>query len=142
MRLRPFRRTLQASTERRLPPPQTTSGSPGEPVVGGRCLCGHPGDVQQSFVTWHETATGRHRAATSSGRTWTATSDDPRAGRWAATSEDPEPEQLAGDHESLDLARPLPDLGQLRVAHEPLHRVVGDVAVSAVDLDRGVRCPG
>ena len=47
----------------------------------------------------------------------------------------------AGDDQALDLAGPLPDLGQLGVAHEALHRVVRHVAVAAVDLDRVVGRP-
>src|SRR5215218_9190982 len=53
--------------------------------------------------------------------------------------DDPQFEELAGDDQSLDLARPLPDLGELGVAHEPLDLVLLDVAVPAVDLDPGVR---
>ena len=52
------------------------------------------------------------------------------------------PRILPGDDQALDLARPLADLGQLRVAHEALDRIVGRVAVAAVDLDRGVRGAG
>src|SRR6476659_8649702 len=43
---------------------------------------------------------------------------------------------LAGDHEPLDLLRPLVNLRDLRVAHEPLDRVLPDVAVAAEDLHR------
>src|ERR687895_875206 len=43
---------------------------------------------------------------------------------------------LARDHQSLNLRRSLVDLEQLGVAHELLHRVLLDVAVSAEDLDR------
>ena len=42
------------------------------------------------------------------------------------------------DDEPLDLARPLSDLGQLGVAQVALDRVLGHVAVAAVDLDRGM----
>src|SRR3954454_564619 len=42
----------------------------------------------------------------------------------------------AGDHDALDLVRALVDLGDLRVAHHPLHRVLVDVAVAAEDLHR------
>src|SRR3954471_13565268 len=42
----------------------------------------------------------------------------------------------AGDHDPLDLVRALVDLGDLRVAHHPLHRVLVDVAVAAEHLDR------
>src|SRR4051795_1333566 len=52
----------------------------------------------------------------------------------------------AGDHEALDLVRALVDLGDLRVAHHPLDRVLVDVAVPAEHLHgldrhrhRGVR---
>ena len=38
---------------------------------------------------------------------------------------DPQAEDLAGDDEPLDLARPLADLGQLGVAQEALDRVLG-----------------
>ena len=48
---------------------------------------------------------------------------------------------LAGDHEPLDLVRPLVDLGDLRVAHHPLDRVLLHVAVAAEDL-HGVRRHG
>src|SRR5437588_412474 len=43
---------------------------------------------------------------------------------------------LAGDHEPLDLLRPLVDLRDLRVAHEALDGVFPDVAVAAEDLHR------
>ena len=59
----------------------------------------------------------------------------------AVESDDPQPQDPARDHEPLDLARPLPDLGELRVAQEALDLVLLDVAVAAVDLDRGVRRP-
>src|SRR6266568_7774138 len=52
--------------------------------------------------------------------------------------DDAQVQQLSSDHEPLDLARPLPDLSQLRVAQEALNLVFLDVAVAAVDLDRGV----
>src|SRR3954453_7393664 len=42
----------------------------------------------------------------------------------------------AGDHDPLDLVRALVDLGDLRVAHHPLHWVLVDVAVAAEDLHR------
>src|SRR5215469_16139511 len=45
-------------------------------------------------------------------------------------------QHLAGDHEPLDLLRPLVDLRDLRVAHEALDRVLLDVAVAAQDLYR------
>src|SRR4051812_34910793 len=41
-----------------------------------------------------------------------------------------------GDDDPLDLVRALVDLGDLRVAHHPLHRVLVDVAVAAEHLDR------
>src|SRR5206468_3682944 len=41
---------------------------------------------------------------------------------------------LARDHEPLDLLRSLVDLGDLRVAHEALGRVLLDVAVATEDL--------
>ena len=44
--------------------------------------------------------------------------------------------QRAGDHEALDLVRALVDLGDLRVAHHALDRVLVDVAVAAEHLDR------
>src|SRR4029453_6812015 len=44
-------------------------------------------------------------------------------------------EDLARDHEPLNLRRPLIDLEQLRVAHELLDRVLLDVAVTPEDLD-------
>src|SRR4051794_11605759 len=43
-------------------------------------------------------------------------------------------QEVAGDHQSLDLARPLADLADLGVAHHALHRVFGGVAVAAVHL--------
>ena len=52
--------------------------------------------------------------------------------------DDAQAEDPAGDHEPLDLARPLADLGQLGVAQVALDLVLLDVAVAAVDLDRGV----
>ena len=42
------------------------------------------------------------------------------------------------DDEPLDLLRPLVELGDLRVAHHPLDRVLVDIAVSAQHLD-GIR---
>jgi len=51
------------------------------------------------------------------------------------------PRILRGDYEPLDLARPLADLGELGIPEEPLDRVLGHVAIAAVDLDRGVRDP-
>src|SRR3954453_10884808 len=45
-------------------------------------------------------------------------------------------EDLAGDHEALDLARALVDLGDLGVAVVPLGRELLRVAVAAEDLDR------
>src|SRR5919204_3178979 len=50
-------------------------------------------------------------------------------------------EDLAGDHEPLDLRRALVDLEQLRVAHELLDRIFLDVAVAAEDLDGVGRHP-
>src|SRR3954465_14121235 len=46
------------------------------------------------------------------------------------------PEDLARDHESLDLARPLVDLGDLRVTVVALDGKLLRVAVAAEDLDR------
>src|SRR4051812_24483766 len=45
-------------------------------------------------------------------------------------------EQLAGDHELLDLARSLTDQQERRVAVEPLDRVLGRVAVAAMHPER------
>src|SRR5437762_10012473 len=45
-------------------------------------------------------------------------------------------EDAAGNHETLDLARPLIDLGDLRVAVVALHGKLLGVAVAAEDLDR------
>src|SRR5687768_18452912 len=44
-------------------------------------------------------------------------------------------QELARDDEALDLLGSLVELGDLRVAHHALNRVVGDVAVSTQDLD-------
>ena len=44
-------------------------------------------------------------------------------------------QELTRDDEALDLLRALVELRDLRVAHHPLDRVLGDVAVSAQDLD-------
>src|SRR5689334_2400516 len=44
--------------------------------------------------------------------------------------------QLPRDHDPLDLARPLVDLGDLRLAEEALDRVLLHVAVAAEDLHR------
>src|SRR4051812_6553277 len=52
---------------------------------------------------------------------------------------DPEGEDPAGDHEPLDVARALADLGELRVAQEAPDRVVLDVAVAAMEQQRRVR---
>src|SRR5581483_12353216 len=52
-----------------------------------------------------------------------------------STGHSPEIEQRPSDHEPLDLGGPLVDLGDLRVAEEPFHRIVLDVPVAAVDLD-------
>src|SRR5919201_6138749 len=41
----------------------------------------------------------------------------------------------AGDDHALDLVRAFVDLGDLRVAHHALDRVLGDVAVAAEHLD-------
>src|SRR5262245_60651393 len=62
-------------------------------------------------------------------------------GTGLSPSDDPQAEDPPGDHEALDLAGALPDLGQLRVAHEPLNLVFLDVAIAAVDLDSVVRGP-
>src|SRR5919109_5325225 len=51
----------------------------------------------------------------------------------------PQPEDRARDHEPLDLARPLVDLGDLRVAVVALDRELLRVAVAAEDLDRLAR---
>src|SRR5579883_984560 len=47
-------------------------------------------------------------------------------------------EQVARDHQPLDLVRALADLAQLGVAERALDGEVAGVAVAAVDLDRGV----
>src|SRR5580765_1728148 len=44
--------------------------------------------------------------------------------------------QVAGDHHALDLARSFVDLRDARIAVVALDRVVVQVAVAAVDLDR------
>ena len=59
--------------------------------------------------------------------------------RRAPRSADPQAQDLARDHEALDLAGALADLGELGVAQVALDRVLGHVAVAAVDLDRGIR---
>src|SRR3989475_5924882 len=46
------------------------------------------------------------------------------------------------DDDSLNLARAFADLGQLRIPQHPFDRVVRDVSVAAVDLDRLVRDEG
>src|SRR5437764_6905631 len=51
------------------------------------------------------------------------------------------PEDGARDHEPLDLARPLVDLGDLRVAVVALDRKFLRVPVAAEDLDRLARLP-
>src|SRR5205814_4660021 len=51
------------------------------------------------------------------------------------------PEDLARDHEPLDLARPLVDLRDLRVAVVALDRELLRVPVAAEDLDRLARLP-
>src|SRR5439155_22064524 len=48
----------------------------------------------------------------------------------------PQAEDRTREHEPLDLARPLVDLGDLRVAVVPLDRELLRVAVAAQDLDR------
>src|SRR4051794_13120029 len=45
-------------------------------------------------------------------------------------------QQRGGYHQPLDLAGPLVDLGDLRVAEVALDREVGEVAVAAEDLHR------
>src|ERR1041385_4883901 len=45
-------------------------------------------------------------------------------------------QDLPGDDEALNFARPLPDLADLGVPHHPLDRVFRGVAVAAEDLDR------
>src|SRR5438132_14067877 len=52
-----------------------------------------------------------------------------------------QPEDRPGDHEPLDLARPLVDLRDLRVAVVALNRKLLGVPVSAEDLDRLARLP-
>src|ERR1035441_276609 len=44
-------------------------------------------------------------------------------------------EDAAGDHQALDLGRLLPDLVDLGVAHEALHRILLDVPVTTQHLD-------
>src|SRR6266545_1279665 len=46
------------------------------------------------------------------------------------------PQDLAGDDDPLDLAGPLADLADLGIAHHPLDRIVGGVAIAAEDLHR------
>src|SRR5262249_36709928 len=53
-----------------------------------------------------------------------------------AAGKSPLSEQLAGDHQALDLRSALVDLNQLRIAHQLLYGELLDVAVTAVDLDR------
>src|SRR5439155_15399266 len=43
-------------------------------------------------------------------------------------------EDLPRDDQSLDLGRPLADLGELGIAEDPLDGELGDVARAAVDL--------
>jgi hypothetical protein len=45
-------------------------------------------------------------------------------------------QQVARHHDPLHLIGPLVDLGDLRVPHHPLHRIVLGVAVAAEELDR------
>src|SRR5436309_301344 len=53
----------------------------------------------------------------------------------AALMNDPaQREQLAGDHEALHLARPLPDRAQLGVTQVALDGIVLEIAVAAVNL--------
>src|SRR5215217_2382405 len=52
-----------------------------------------------------------------------------------------QPEDRARDHEPLDLARPLVDLGDLRVAVEALSGELLRVPVAAENLDRLRRLP-
>src|SRR5688500_19035253 len=49
--------------------------------------------------------------------------------------------QSARDHDSLDLRRALINLGDFRIAHKALHRIILDVAISAEDLHRLRRHP-
>src|SRR2546429_7241394 len=77
----------------------------------------------------YQAAQGRRRAAPVPGSTDIPTSD-PRRGPSSAL------EQVAGDDHPLDLVRPLVDLGDLRVAHHALHRVLAHVAVASEHLDR------
>src|SRR6266581_5228316 len=48
-------------------------------------------------------------------------------------------EELPGDDDPLDFARSLADFSELRVSQHPLHGIVGNVSVAAMDLDRFVR---
>src|SRR4051794_7232961 len=57
----------------------------------------------------------------------------------AAVLLDAQVEHLSSDHEPLDLARPLPDLGQFRVAQVSLDLVLLDVSIATVDLNGVVR---
>src|SRR6266852_8937085 len=45
-------------------------------------------------------------------------------------------EQLARDHQPLDLIGSLVDLNQLCISHELFHRELLNVPISAIDLDR------
>src|SRR5579871_5840542 len=50
-------------------------------------------------------------------------------------------QDLAGDHEALDLRRALVDLRDFGVPEVPLHRVILNIPIAAVDLHRLRRRP-
>ena len=55
-----------------------------------------------------------------------------------AVADDVDAEHLSPDYQPLDLAGPLPDLGQLGVAHEALDLVLLNITVATVNLDAHV----
>src|SRR5262245_12716355 len=65
----------------------------------------------------------------------TQTDADPRFSASSAASSS-SPEQLTRNHHALDLGRPLADRQKLRIAPVLLDRVVLDVPVAAMNLDR------
>src|SRR5437764_3891389 len=96
--------------------PTTASGAP-RPAAARACAA--------SPIAWRRSAV-----------IWRSTARPARARHCARLSPHSLAEDRAGDHEPLDLARALVDLGDLGVAVIALGRELLRVAVTAEDLDR------
>ena len=116
------------------------------PVSGGLVVAGDDLLVAKRFDRFEEfhigsTARGRVRV-TAIGRRPMRICDtachilrflSPRAGRALPRSGR---RDRAPDDDPLDFTRAFVNLGDLRVAEQPFHRIIGDVSVAAVHLDR------